>query len=406
MRHPPLDRLRLGTVVVLSAAAVAGCAPQHSSGGASGLADRGAETATKRLEGTDAHVRFRLEPLCSIDYDGFALPLVSPDGHLAAVQATSSADWATLLASIDGGQPNAGTVSIVSLEVAAKSKPIEVAGTDLLLGRSADDEGFLVESPRVDGSRWIGRVAWSGGDPLWLVDGDDVNAFATRGSGDAIAWCHRARDKSRFALRVRQGGVTQEIPAPEDGSWLAPTFSSDAKYLYALRLRDGVLAACAFPLSQAMSPRPTISIDLSWRADARVAYQTLIPLRTSGSAGDARLWFFHPRFGRAAVWNPLNNRVALASPGSASSAIVSGGRLATASAEQFSIEPMPLEGSATEAKRTSKLLESLWIPIWGGGSSTLLVVHPHDTHAGRLDVARIDFDSETGEPPHREPRKK
>lgn len=373
----------------MSALALAGCVqPTHSAGGLPSHEPAPA-TTTMPLAGTDAHVRFRLEPLCSIAYDGFALPLVSPDGRWAAIQATSTADWPTLLGSLEGGQPNAGTISVAALSMGSRSPLVTVNATDLLLGRSADTGGFLVESPRVDGARWVGRVAWEGGDPTWLIEDEHVNAMATLGAGDAIAWCRRSRGSAHFALCVTQAGVTQEIPPPEDGSWMAPVFSCDGKYLYALRLRDGVLAACAFPISQAMSTVPTIAVDLSWRADERMAYQTLIPLRMGGLPSDARLWFFHPRFGRMACWNPLNNRIGLASPQSAGAAAISGDRLVTASTERLCVEPQPTEGGATEAKRTSNILDALWIPIWRGGPSTLLVVHPHD---GRLDVARLEID--------------
>ncbi len=389
MRSQPLGRLRTVGVAGVSALAVAGCIrPSNSLGGLQTPQVESA-TITTPLEGTNARVQFRVEPLCSIEYDGFALPLVSPDGQWVAVQSTSTADWPTLVGALEGGQPNAGTISVASLGAAATTPLAKVDATDLLLGRSSDSEGFLVESPRVDGARWIGRVGWDGGDPVWIVEDENVNAMASLGAGDSIAWCRRSRGGARFSLVVRQAGLTHEIPPPEDGSWMAPLFSSDGKYLYALRLRDGVLAACAFPVSKAMSTVPTVAIDLSWRADERSAYQAIVPLRTVGFAGDARLWFFHPRFGRMACWNPLNNRVGLASPKSAAAAMISGGRLVTASAEHLSVEPMPVEGTATDAKRASNILDALWIPIWRGGSSTLIVVHPHD---GRLDVARIDLD--------------
>lgn len=396
MRHPPLDRLRAASLACVGALTLAGCVKPLGSVGGLQSEQPTPATTTMPLAGTDAHVRFRLDPICSLEYDGFALPLVSPDGQWAAIQATSTADWPTLLGSLEGGQPNAGTISVAALSVGSKSPPVRVNATDLLLGRSADSAGFLVESPRVDGARWVGRVAWRGGDPVWLIEDEHVNAMATLGEGDSIAWCRRSRGNSRFALCVQQAGVTQEIPPPEDGSWMAPLFSGDGKYLYALRLRDGVLAACAFPISQAMSTVPTIAVDLSWRADERMAYQTLVPLRTGGLPDDARLWFFHPRFGRMACWNPLNNRIGLASPQSAGAAMIAGGRLVTASQEHLCVEPMPTEGSATETKRTSNILDALWIPIWSGGPSTLLVAHPHD---GRLDVARIELDLGSAQPP-------
>ncbi len=378
--------MHLCGVLLCGALIPTGCAPVR-------VASDPSPSTTRPLEGTLSRVRFRVQPVCSAEFDGFALPLVSPDGRWAALQRTSTADWPTLLAALDGGQPNAGTLTIVALTGPNLGKAIEVPGTDLLLGRAADDTGFLVESPRVDGSRWIGKVAWTGGAPVWLRDGTQVCAFATINGHHSMAWCERERANERFGLRVRQGDIVQEIPAPDDGSWLAPTFSNDGRYLYALRLRDGVLSACAFPVSSAMSTVPTHSIDLSWRADARSAYQTLVPLRTGGLANDARLWLFHPRFGRVACWNPLTDGVALASPRSAGIAAISTERIVTTSDDGLSTESMPSEGGSNDGRTASEILSSLWIPIWRGDAETLLIAHPHHGRDGQLDIARIELDS-------------
>jgi hypothetical protein len=150
-----------------------------------------------------------------------------------------------------------------------------------------------------------------------------------------------------------------------------------------------VLAACAFPISQTISTTPIISIDLSWRADARMAYQTVIPLRTGGESSDQRLYFFHPRFSRIAIWNPLNNRIALTSPSSSAAMAVSSTQIVTSSAKQLSVESAPVEGGSKDATQSTSVVESLWIPIGRGTGSVVLVVQP-----GRstLNIARIDLD--------------
>jgi len=366
-----------------------GCATGSPAGKTTGDTAAAEQSVTKPFSNSDTRIRFQFAHIRTVEYDGFALPILSPDGCWAAVQISSAADWPTLLASVDGGVPDAGRIAIAPLCADASTPLLAVLGNDLLIGRSCDSEGFLVESPRVDGARWIGKVSWQGGEPTWLVADEDVNAFASLGPAGEIAWCHRRRDVEKFSILVKRGDVIQEIPSPQDGSWLAPSFSSDGKFLYALRLRDGVLAACAFPISTTISMTPIISIDLSWRADTRMAYQTVIPLRTGGESSDQRLCFFHPRFSRIAIWNPLNNRIALTSPSCSAAMAISSTQIVTSSAKQLSVESAPVEGGSKDATQSTAIVESLWIPIGRGTGSVILVVQP-----GRstLNIARIDLD--------------
>lgn len=366
-----------------------GCATSSPAGKTTGDTSAAEQSVTKPFSNSDTRIRFQFAHIRTVENDGFALPILSPDGCWAAVQISSAADWPTLLASVDGGVPDAGRIAIAPLCADASTPLLAVLGNDLLIGRSCDSEGFLVESPRVDGARWIGKVSWQGGEPKWLVADEDVNAFASLGPAGETAWCHRRRDVEKFSILVKRGDVIQEIPSPQDGSWLAPSFSSDGKFLYALRLHDGVLAACAFPISQTISMTPIISIDLSWRADARMAYQTVIPLRTGGESSDQRLYFFHPRFSRIAIWNPLNNRIALTSPSCSAAMAISSTQIVTSSAKQLSVESAPVEGGSKDATQSTAIIESLWIPIGRGTGSVILVVQP-----GRstLNIARIDLD--------------
>ena len=395
MRNQPheLRRVRRSLTVPLFVALLCvstsiGCASGSPAGKTSGDTSAAEQSVTKPFSNSDTRIRFQFAHIRTVEYDGFALPILSPDGCWAAVQISSAADWPTLLAGVDGGVPDAGRIAIAPLCADANAPLLPVVGNDLLIGRSCDSDGFLVESPRVDGARWIGKVSWQGGEPTWLVADEDVNAFASLGPAGEIAWCHRRRDVEKFSILVKRGDAVQEIPPPQDGTWFTPSFSSDGKFLYALRLRDGVLAACAFPISRTISTTPIIFIDLSWRADARMAYQTLIPLRTGGESSDQRLYFYHPRFSRIAIWNPLNNRIALTSPSCSAAMAISSTQIVTTSTKQLSVESAAVEGGSKDATQSTAIIESLWIPIGRGMGSLILVVQPG---RGTLNIARIDL---------------
>ena len=395
MRNQPheLRRVRRSLTVTLLVALLCvstsiGCASGSPAGKTTGDTSAAEQSVTKPFSNSGTRIRFQFAHIRTVEYDGFALPILSPDGCWAAVHISSAADWPTLLAGVDGGVPDAGRIAIAPLCADANAPLLPVVGNDLLIGRSCDSDGFLVESPRVDGARWIGKVSWQGGEPTWLVADEDVNAFASLGPAGEIAWCHRRRDVEKFSILVKRGDAVQEIPPPQDGTWFTPSFSSDGKFLYALRLRDGVLAACAFPISQTISTTPIIFIDLSWRADARMAYQTLIPLRTGGESSDQRLYFYHPRFSRIAIWNPLNNRIALTSPSCSAAMAISSTQIVTTSTKQLSVESAAVEGGSKDATQSTAIIESLWIPIGRGMGSLILVVQPG---RGTLNIARIDL---------------
>src|SRR6185503_18951506 len=100
----------------------------------------------------------------------------------------------------------------------------------LILGRSADMQGFLVESPRQDGSRWIGKATWDSGEITWLVQDDYVNAFASLGPGGQLAWSRRAKVGDHFDLVVRDESGEWTLPA--DGTdWAMPSWSATGQHI-------------------------------------------------------------------------------------------------------------------------------------------------------------------------------
>lgn len=291
--------------------------------------------------------RTGVRTLGAIQYDGFTLPIASPDGRFVAVQTGVAPDWPTLLAARGGRPPLASSIEV--WECSDTVTRVASLTRGLLLGRGADAGGFLVEAPQPDGSRWIGKVAWPGAirpvevkpleegaapmvldepvdisKPDWLVQDNRVNAFAALGPEGQLAWCVRTPEERTFRLAVRPAGSGEpfEHAAGPDESWFLPVFAGRGTgvSLYALRLRDGMVDLVHGTPNDLESWDRSLSIrPLSDRSDARVAWQMLSPQGTAAAIGegeDDRLVFFHPDLRRMAIWDPVDDSVSLLEPGS------------------------------------------------------------------------------------------
>ena len=262
-------------------------------------------------------VRAAVGLLGSVPYDNFALPIVSPDGRFIATEAGIAPTWPTILAqSGGGGGPEATRLEIHTLDLRIGIQDNErqpahlktIVNEPVLLGRSCDREGFLVESPREDGSRWIGKASWETGRITWLVRDAQINAFAALGPDGRLAWSRRARDQAHYELIVRQGDREWSYASPEQ-SWLLPTWSGRGDGLFVLLLRDGNLELIFATASNKSAFRQSIrTTPLASKSTLRTAYQTM-----SGQIGIIGLprptldqvTFTHPRHLRASVWRPL-----------------------------------------------------------------------------------------------------
>lgn len=366
---------RAAAVTIVACAVFAACQVKPKPLVVSIPGDDQDSVATSPMPATAGTVTFHFDPLRSLPYDGFSLPLVSPDGSRAAVQIALSGGWVTLVAGSEARVIDAGRIAVASLTMPCKEAPTDVAGNDLILGRSCDSEGFLVESPRGDGSRWIGKVAWSGAPPMWLVDDDRVNAFATLGPSGELAWSQRAKSSDAFDLVVKRGSSEVRIPAHDGASWYAPTLSWDGKMLFALRLRDGVLTMCSFSLPPNAAPALQSQIDLSWRANSQTAYQTIVPLRADAAVAKGGVMFFHPRLARIAIWGGAKGDLALTTPGTNAAITLGDGRMLCATARAVGVEPIPADGLATAPAAFTELVGIPWIPI-GKKSDRVIVAHP------------------------------
>jgi hypothetical protein len=182
----------------------------------------------------------------------------------------------------------------------------------VLLGRACDAEGFLVEWPRADGSRWIGKTSWSTGETAWLVQDEHVNAFAVLGPGGRLAWSRRAIDVDFFALAVRgPGGVEWSIEADQH-DWLFPTFSGRGDGLFLLHLDGKRLSIAHAAAEDADAFRQSIrAVPISSAGSVYLAYQTVNgqpQMLTGATPTRERFIFFHPAQRRAAMWRPNSAR--------------------------------------------------------------------------------------------------
>jgi len=172
-----------------------------------------------------------------VAYDGQALPLTSPDGRFIAVQEREAPTWATILAE-PGAEEPLGTVLKVYDASGPVLKRVEFASPPppgLMLGRATDDQGFLVESARPDGSRWIGHINWAGGTLTWLVQDRCVNAHAVFTALGELVFTRRDVGSDAAEL-VLKGRGAESVRKPADGTYAFPLCTGDEGLVYALRM--------------------------------------------------------------------------------------------------------------------------------------------------------------------------
>ena len=251
----PLRRLPslLLAVAAIATAALHGCASSNPAGNGMSNAPGPAAAAQtlNRAAGASQTVQVvaGVLPLGAVPYDNQMLPLVSPDGRYIATQTGAPPTWPTMLAEAGAEIPSATRIEVYELDLREGIKPedrkppalIASVAEPMLLGRTCDAEGFLVESPREDGARWIGKASWRSGEVKWLVSGGDVNAFACLGSDGRLAWSRRAVDGQHFDLVVRSADGEWAVAGDASQDWLMPTWSGRSDSLFFLTLRDGNL---------------------------------------------------------------------------------------------------------------------------------------------------------------------
>lgn len=258
----------------------------------------------------NAHLKVALTPLGSVEYDAQTLPRISPDGRFIAVQQGLAPTWPTILAQPDATVPVGTRIAVYDISATAPRRidPVDDLPPGLILARAPDNQGFLVESPRPDGSRWIGRISWVGARLTWLVQDDRVNTHATTSAGGVLAYATRPINQDAFSL-VLAGQIIE----PSQGASLEHPFApDDPELIYALeRSSRGIFAI-------AMRRRPGSTtvlarVRLSASTEPLVAYQIATPAALVPDDDPARppaLMLYLTRAQRMSIFDPAGGTLA------------------------------------------------------------------------------------------------
>ena len=258
------------------------------------------------------YARSLLVTFGAIDYDGETLPLQSPDGSFIAAQSGVAPTLDTLHATPQATVPIGSSIQIHRLIHDTDGPRIVTEATlqsGLILGRSANERGFLVEAPRPDGERWIGLVRWEDFEVDWLVQDEQVNAFATLGPGGRLAWSSRPMHGGSWKLNIRTPHGAWQI-GDENIQYVMPTWNSSGEGLFTMQLaRDGMLSAVYFHgEDEAVMRQSRRIINLSHDMRIGGAMQTMVAHPAIvGTPGLSRptLLFYHPHYNQLAVWRPF-----------------------------------------------------------------------------------------------------
>lgn len=281
---------------------------------------------------TVSRVRVEVAPLGAIEYDGQVLPLVSPDGRFIVAQVGLAPTWETQLAAPGATVPLATRIKVYELPSVEDARRGRVVGPTpvsypeplehgLLLGRGCDQSGFLVESPRADGSRWIGKVEWVSGRVTWLVRDDRVSAHATLTAGGDLAFIRRGVSSAVADLVVQSGGRESvaratDLAGEAEAAFTFPMAGADPDVLYALLHSSGGIELVALRLERSggdmNAPRvigPVIARQhLTDSTGLGIANQVAAPVQPAlpgdGPPADVHpLAIMHPAFGRMAEFD-------------------------------------------------------------------------------------------------------
>lgn len=355
------------------------------------------QVAPQILEERSARLERSIElvPLGFVAADAATPPLVAPDGSALAVQLAPTPAWNDLLGWSPSMPSPPPAIAIVRVGDDGRLEEPQVLREALLLGRSAGSTGFLVESPRGDGARWIGEVAWEDGAISWLLADDAVAAMAWRDESGRLAWCHSTAAGEPASIRVStpEHGV-REWPPPPGSTWLAPTLTGTGDQLVGILQRDGRSALVAIELD---SPDAVPeSLELSIRVNAPQSLSAMWALgQNAALAGEPGLYVLHPDWRTLARWSPSRQRLDRFPPRTYSwSRPIAGGRiLGDADAIWFVPDVGERAENAGELD-AGLLLEGRWLvrvveapePSDAAGAGAAIIVGAIE---GGFDIARL-----------------
>ncbi|MFM7133266.1 MAG: hypothetical protein ACKO0W_03010 [Planctomycetota bacterium] len=375
----------LAAAIVALLAGACGSAPRAE---ASEESPKPKLTPAKPTSVSQSGVAADVRALGDIAGDGFALPLFSPDGRFLAVQTGAVPDLATLLARPGAQRPLASRIAYHRVEPSSITRLGETE-PGLVLGRAADALGFLVESPRPDGARWIGRVRWMDGELEWLVRDGNVNAFATLSPDGALAYAARAVADRLFDLVVERRGERARLSGDGVRSLAFPVFSADGARLLVACLRDGVLELGTADPTNSDSLRQTlVRTPLSDRANDETAFQMLAPQGTRDGVDGGDWIFFHPGARSLVRWNASDGPRTLAA-GALAAARIDPDRMAILVDGRVRVvrddDPAGIEGPGT-AMLDGIAVPRSFAPV--DGTPAVLLLAPAE-RGYRLLIARV-----------------
>jgi hypothetical protein len=373
---------------------------------------------------TTFHVRTEVGPLGSVSYDGQVLPLVSPDGRYLAVEDGEHPDWPILLAQPDAEPPLATRISVYDLSV-APPKRLEFANPlplGLILGRSVDRTGFLVECPRAnDGFRWIGRVSWSTGTLEWLVRQDGINAHGVfTHAGDLLFTRVRPGETRASLVLKRWAGPAgshadaESVLSDETAAFAFPMVAGEPRLVFALLsgVRSTDLAAIRLVEDPPGSGVHRLGSMVARRSVASsgapaMAYQVAAPVQMPppGGAGaepvgGGPLAIFHPRFGRMAAFDPADSTfIGLAPKSQAAVFWPRAGRAGffCTTPEGLVFTPLPTADEINSVRPRppdARVLSTPYVPrLTANPERTLILFGPDSKDSQRLQVFGMRLDS-------------
>lgn len=340
---------------------------------------------------SSSRVLVNVAPLGVVRYDTQCLPVTSPDGRFLAVQEGDPPAWPTLLAE-PGAAPalatRIGVYNITSDSPTPTLTRIEwpsPAPEGLVLGRAADDSSVLVELPRDDGSRWIGRLLYLSGEVQWLVQSPHVNAHAIFTADGRLVFTRREITESAAALVIRNADGSEVIRrAPSSASYAFPLATTDSSVLYAIvRSSDStdieaIRILADLPSSPARFGGTLARRKLAGNVEPALAYQIAAtvaapviprapdsPLTQAPAARPDPLVLFLPAFARMGVFDARESAFGLLAPKSLAAVRtpdLGNDGYFCATADEVVFTPWPLPRSATRRPPDIRMLAGPYIP--------------------------------------------
>lgn len=241
-----------------------------------------ATPAAGRTETFRASVAIR--PRGVVPYDGMVLPLISPDGRFLATQSGMPPTWATLLAQPSSEPPTGLRIGVYDLSAPGLSElpAAEPIPEGVMLGRSCDTTGYLVEWPRPDGSRWIGKASWTSSRVSWVAQGSEVNAHGVLLPGGGVAYTRRSTSSPVTELVVRSPSGGWAALSEPNAAFALPVALGSPDLLGVFLINPQGIDLLVVPLDPVMPKFGGVVIrrQISRVPDVALAFQCVAMLQT------------------------------------------------------------------------------------------------------------------------------